>query len=367
MNAPNAAVGALPGWRGTDPDGGTWVLTAANDPAWAEITSEGLWAWRSQEEAEAAGLVRLIPAVGYHYDERGEDVVPDAVFGLTDAEVPTAADSFVRCTEEGPNGQCDQDARTNHRCARKGNPIDPNFEHYADAIAPAAPAPLDPGNPEHLRPIVAALRTIEKAYPPGHCDYETIRCARSLLDSEADRLDREQREAQARLERNPQAVEAIRQAEKDLTEGRAVTVEVQSASGTYLNEVDASVAPEYREALDALTAPAPLDPGNPEHLRQVADLFPYVRGYAESPHHAVALSARDWLEAEADRLDREQREAEQDAEDRKRAEEIARERANGEGGAIGGWDRLRHDIREWHIGIAIDAIRAERARQAVGQ
>ncbi|MGZ9830162.1 hypothetical protein ACXYTP_24940, partial [Tsukamurella ocularis] len=71
----------------------------------------------------------------------------------------------------------------------------------------AAPALLDPGNPEHLRPIVAALRTIEKAYPPGHCDYETIRCARSLLDSEADRLDREQREAQARLERNPQAVE----------------------------------------------------------------------------------------------------------------------------------------------------------------
>lgn len=70
------------------------------------------------------------------------------------------------------------------------------------------------------------------------------------------------------------------------------------------------------EAVDAVLdgrQSAPLDPGSPEHLRQVADLFPYVRGYAESPHHAVALSAREWLEAEADRLDRERAEADQDA------------------------------------------------------
>ena len=26
MTAPNPAVGAQPGWRGTDPDGGTWVI-----------------------------------------------------------------------------------------------------------------------------------------------------------------------------------------------------------------------------------------------------------------------------------------------------------------------------------------------------
>lgn len=189
-------VAALPGWRGTDPDDGTWVRIAwastfdgGRIPAayeWAQITADGTYHARSQEEAEAAGLVRLIPAVGYHYDEHGEDVVPDAVFGLTDAEVPTAADSFVRCTEEGPNGQCDQDAGLGHFCSRKGHPIDSvetsAGERYTPAIAPAAPVPLDPGNPEHLRQVAAFCRKTD-VMP---WDFY----------AEADRLDRERAEAE---------------------------------------------------------------------------------------------------------------------------------------------------------------------------
>lgn len=41
---------------------------------------------------------------------------------------------FRRCENEGPNGQCDQDARTDHRCTRKGNPIEPDTTIYTEAI-----------------------------------------------------------------------------------------------------------------------------------------------------------------------------------------------------------------------------------------
>lgn len=111
------------------------------------------------------------------------------------------------------------------------------------------------------------------------------------------------------------------------------------------------------EAVDAVLEnrqPAPLDPGNPEHLRQVADLFPYIRGYAESPHHAVALSARDWLESEAERLDRERAEAEQDRKDRELAERIAEARHDW-------WPMAEQPQRESHIGDVLAGIRAGRA------
>ena len=104
----------------------------------------------------------------------------------------------------------------------------------------------------------------------------------------------------------------------------------------------------------AAAAPAPLDPGNPEHLRQVADVLDSV-GRPETAR---------WIRSEADRLDREAREKAQDASDLKRAEEYARTEAEGEHRALGGWSAMRADIREWHIELALRAIRAERARAA---
>lgn len=48
-----------------------------------------------------------------------------------DSDVP-APDT--RCQNEGPNGQCDQDARVDHWCSRKGGRIDPDDEIYTEAI-----------------------------------------------------------------------------------------------------------------------------------------------------------------------------------------------------------------------------------------
>lgn len=72
------------------------------------------------------------------------------------------------------------------------------------------------------------------------------------------------------------------------------------------------------EAVDAVLEnrqPAPLDPGNPEHLRQVADALLYDANtmVADSDLCRAMHTVEFYLRAEADRLDREQREAEQDA------------------------------------------------------
>lgn len=110
-------------------------------------------------------------------------------------------------------------------------------------------------------------------------------------------------------------------------------------------------------------APAPLDPGNPEHLRQVVQFV--MSCYIGEDDDVIAEQVRALatsLHARADRLDRERAEAEQDAKDRERAEEYARAEAEREHRAIGGWNAMRADIREWHIALALGVIRAERAR-----
>ncbi|CAM3740366.1 hypothetical protein TSOC111612_12045 [Tsukamurella ocularis] len=62
MTAPNPAATAQPGWRGTDPDGGTWVRRHMDYVIpWSMFDAYGMHHERSQEEAEAAGLVPLIP------------------------------------------------------------------------------------------------------------------------------------------------------------------------------------------------------------------------------------------------------------------------------------------------------------------
>ena len=83
---------------------------------------------------------------------------------------------------------------------------------------------------------------------------------------------------------------------------------------------------EEAEAADLVNvyagAPAPLDPGNPEHLRQVREFLGHVGMRNGYPMQAMETVRND-LGHEADRLDRERAEAAQDAADRKRANEYA--------------------------------------------
>lgn len=67
-------------------------------------------------------------------------------------------------------------------------------------------------------------------------------------------------------------------------------------------------------------APAPLDPGNHEHLRQVRDYLDEVNGGGADDVWSSLQDVQDWLTGEAERLEQEQREAGQDAADRKRAD-----------------------------------------------
>ena len=219
MTAPNPAVGALPGWRGTDPDGGTWVLTpyTAGAEPWITYDARGVCpGWRSQEEAEAAGLVPLVAET----DE-------------TDQRIYAAWDQVA------------------------GHPA---FKQCYD----------DP------RPLIEAVM---------------------------ERLDR---------------------------------------------------------LASAPAAPAPLDPGNPEHLRQVAAFVGRFRFRLGAPTGA-AISVRDDLNTEADRLDRERAEAEQAAADRKRAEEIAQERSHPV------WWHMSEENQKARTEDILAGIRAERARQEAGQ
>ena len=114
-------------------------------------------------------------------------------------------------------------------------------------------------------------------------------------------------------------------------------------------------------------APAPLDPGKPEHLRTpealrfaAAVMVEAARG---RPQPAAELMNAKGLRAEADRLDREHAEAEQDATDRKRAEEIAMVAwADGDGYAQ--WHNAPEQHRTDLIAAALAGIRAGRAEVA---
>lgn len=227
----NPAVGVQPGWRGTDPDGGTWLRRFPDaESEWFEFTADGHLALRSQEEAEAAGLVRLIPAVGYHYDERGEDVVPDGAApapiapgarAVTDAERAGEAETFLahwaggnRVSAEdredfiaawtGWHRGTDFDRECDERDAKAA------IDAYVSALAveraeltaaladarSAAPAPLDPGNPEHLRQVADALLYDANTMVADSDLCRAMHTVEFYLRAEADRLDREQREAE---------------------------------------------------------------------------------------------------------------------------------------------------------------------------
>lgn len=219
MNAPKLDV--QPGWRGTDPDGGTWVRRAEDAIyPWHEIDARGELHWRSQEEAEAASLVPLVSQA--HVDD-----------------LKKAWQEHIESVRDQRDSLASDLSSANDEIAR---------------LADAAPAPLDPGNPEHLPDF----------------DWKNAGHLRWLADA-------------------------------------------------------------------AQAAPLPISIGDDS-----AEVYEYVEDLAQH-----------WNE-EADRIEREAAKAEQDASDRKLAEQVA-----------GPW-ALNKDY-EAHVESVLAGIRAERERQEAGQ
>lgn len=169
MTAPNPAATARPGWRGTDPDGGTWVLMVDEDGTfpWHFCGGDGIGEdWRSQEEAEAAGLVPLV----------------------AETDVKAAVDAYVTAVavERAELTAALADARS------------------------AAPAPLDPGNPEHLRQVRDYLDEVNG----GGADdvWSSLQDVQDWLTGEAERLEQEQREAEQDAADRKRAAELVEQA-----------------------------------------------------------------------------------------------------------------------------------------------------------
>ncbi|KXP12200.1 hypothetical protein AXK57_19820 [Tsukamurella pulmonis] len=158
MTAPNPARGARPGWRGTDPDGGTWVRLASTAPEWLEVDAAGQVAWCSEADAERADLVPMVSQT--HVDDLKE-----------------AWQEHIESVRDQRDSLSSDLSSANDEIARLA----------------AAPAPLDPGNPEHLRQVAAFLREVPAVRHAG--TYWLGRSARECEDN-ADRLDRERAEAE---------------------------------------------------------------------------------------------------------------------------------------------------------------------------
>lgn len=118
-----------------------------------------------------------------------------------------------------------------------------------------------------------------------------------------------------------------------------------------LNEiVDVFGGPLVDPVAKARELVAPLNPRNPEHLRQVADVLEAMPG---ETFQVAWESLNERIFRLEDAAAKKARGAEQDASDRKRAEEIAC-----------AW-KLSKDAHAAHVESVLAGIRAERARQAV--
>lgn len=191
MTAPNAAVGALPGWRGTDPHGGTWVrLTRRSGHPWLEITATGGLHFRTQEEAEAAGLVPLVAET-----KRGRVDLTPGDYWLTsygDGKGPAiVTNEGLLLVEQFPSRETKSTTWSDmtHLYHPGRWKIEPR------SAVPAAPAPLDPGNPEDWRKHAVMSRHLADRCM-GTANDEVLEAAANLADRMADRLDREHAEAE---------------------------------------------------------------------------------------------------------------------------------------------------------------------------
>lgn len=145
MSTPKLDV--APGWRGTDPDGGTWVRRPADAMSdWIRYDREGVSSWRSQEQAEEASLVPLV------------------------------AETNLKSLQNDRDGW--------------------RSEALAARFHEAAPAPLDPGNPEHLRQVADALLDDANTMVADSDLCRAMHTVEFYLRGQADRLDREQRESE---------------------------------------------------------------------------------------------------------------------------------------------------------------------------
>lgn len=167
MTAPKLDV--QPGWRGTDPDGGTWVLT----------TTDGkTWGWRTQEEAEAAGLVPLIPAP----DGMGLSIDLGETWGVW------GCNTLVEVlTELGVEPGMDLGDVVKMVAEREAAPL---------IAAVSAPAPLDPGSPEHLLLAQRLLMHSDLHEDADSKLIEALRVVRVMLAERRIALEAERAEAE---------------------------------------------------------------------------------------------------------------------------------------------------------------------------
>lgn len=112
---------------------GTMVVQIAEHTFKETRLKDGRWAFEDFHRGVPHDCVPLMAEV---IPENVEEIAThptesEPVLGYVDEP-----ETFVRCDNEGPNGQCDQDARVGHWCTRKGNPVDPDEQIYTEGTDP---------------------------------------------------------------------------------------------------------------------------------------------------------------------------------------------------------------------------------------
>lgn len=269
----------LPGWRGTDPDGGTWVRTPdPDDCPWHYMDQYGeAEEWRSQEEAEAAGLVAVVAETAVHELCEAIRLTAEYVGPKTLPAIDGWSwfDALVKYAPE--TAQVFSQAGWGH-------------------LSPAAvPAPLDPGAVSDADRVGDAETFLAHWAGGGRVsaeDREDFIAAWTGWHRGTD-FDREC-------------------AERDTKEALDAYV---SALAVERAELTAALA-DARSA-----APAPLDPDNPDDLLKVAEFVENVRN-VQSWTFQLNNSLIDVRNVMRGRADEKAAAAEQDASDRKLAAEL---------------------------------------------
>lgn len=206
MTAPNPARDARPGQPFTDRKGGTWVRRhRACAAPWGEYAADGAFRARSQEEAEAAGLVAVVAEteVAQARRERDEALAEmraerpaplDQGDSRTDADRAEDAELFLA---QWPGGKrLTVEDRADFIAGWTGWHAGDDFGHECDvrdrlaAAAAAAPAPLDPRNPADLRRVADFVEEHERrggALARPEVEYVNA----NSLRRDADRIERE--------------------------------------------------------------------------------------------------------------------------------------------------------------------------------
>ena len=195
-------AGTQPGWRGTDPDGGTWVRQPGDRIVqWAHFTVCGVYRKRTQEEAEAADLVPLHPA----------PTEPGQFWVLVGGKSPAAAPAPLDPTwSHYPVAEVEQAVAEELDATL--DLVDEERELATAAVVKRLcefePAPLDPGNPEHLRQVANFLTALAVTLDWEHPN--DMKITPLWLRDKADRLDREARGAERDAKAREVATEIAR-------------------------------------------------------------------------------------------------------------------------------------------------------------